>query len=67
MLIALLDMNSLMNGGQLIGYQFEEALSNNSILEKRQKFRSANKIDQPCTMENKRTRLNLMLAQEYIR
>ena len=67
MLIALLDMNSLMNGGQLVDYQFEEALSNNSILGKRQKFRSAHKIDQPCTMEDKRTRLDLMLVLEYIR
>lgn len=67
MLIALPDMNSAFGSGWLLDYQFEDALKDNNIIGKRWIFRSAHKIDSPCTVEEKRKRLNLMLVPENIR
>ncbi|KAL3424179.1 hypothetical protein PVAG01_03459 [Phlyctema vagabunda] len=61
MLVALPDMKSSYAGGWLFEYQFEEALSGDPIVGKRWRFGSAHKIDSPCTVEEKRERLKLIL------
>ena len=67
MLIALPDANSSFNGGWLFDYEFEEALKDSFVVSQRWRFRSAHKIDAPCTVERKRKRLELMLRPENIR
>lgn len=67
MLVCLPDMNSTFNGGWLFDYVFEPALEDSPIKAKRWRFRSAHKIDQPCTVEEKRQRLELALRPENVR
>jgi hypothetical protein len=66
MLIALPDMNSTFSGGWMLDYQFEEALKYEPVINKRWRFRSAHKIDMPCTVEEKRRRLELQLRPENV-
>lgn len=67
MLVCLPDMNSTFNSGWLFDYVFEPTLKDSPIVGKRWRFRSAHKIDQPCTVEEKRQRLELALRPENVR
>jgi hypothetical protein len=66
MLIALPDMNSSFSGGWMFDYQFEEALKSEPVISKRWRFRSAHKIDKPCSVEAKRARVELLLRPENV-
>jgi hypothetical protein len=67
MLIALPDMHSTFNGGWLFEYKFEDALQDDPVKAKRWRFDSAHKIDYPCTVEEKKKRVELMLRPDCVR
>jgi hypothetical protein len=64
MLVSLPDMDASFTKGWLFNYEFDKHSKGNLVVSRRWKFRSAHKIDDPISAEDKRKCLGILLRPE---
>jgi hypothetical protein len=64
MLVSLPDMGASFNKGWLFDDEFEKHSKGNLVVSRRWKFRSAHKIDDPISVEDRRKCLEILLRPE---
>jgi hypothetical protein len=64
MLVSLPDMGASFKKGWLFDYEFDEHSKDNLVVSRRWKFRSAHKIDDPISVDDKRKCLEILPRPE---